>query len=195
MSSTPCLPPVLDFGTINPPQAAEDSMQIMPNVAQWKGNDGLLAPSSSKMVAVDPTLAGLAWPVHGKVSSGYGMRGKGNRARMHQGIDIPVPKGTPVQASAAGTVTEARVYNGYGKTVIIDHKNGTKTLYAHCSDLAVKQGDQVKTGQVIAYAGSTGRSTTSHVHFGVMVAGTFQDPTALLKGRSQQFARKPDSDE
>jgi murein DD-endopeptidase MepM/ murein hydrolase activator NlpD len=145
-----------------------------------------------KAIPVDPQkYAALTWPVRGKVSSGYGLRGTGLRKRMHNGIDIPVPQGTPIQAALAGVVAEAREYNGYGQTVILDHGNGTKTLYAHCSGFAVKQGEQVEQGQVIAYAGNTGRATTSHLHFGVMIEGSFQDPRALLKDKPQQLAQKP----
>jgi murein DD-endopeptidase MepM/ murein hydrolase activator NlpD len=110
---------------------------------------------------------------------------------MHNGVDIHVPHGTPVRATSAGVVSESRTYNGYGETIIIDHGEGTETLYAHCSELLVKQGERVEQGQVIAYAGNTGRSTTSHLHFGVMVEGTFQNPVAFLKDRSQRFAQKP----
>ena len=183
LPSVPNLPSVQAFGTPNPP-IAKEAAKVMPRLLHWKDIQ------TEDMLAVDPRYTRFAWPVLGKVSSGYGPRGKGNRVRMHQGIDIPVPKGTPIQASGSGVVFEARVYNGYGKTVILDHGNGTKTLYAHCSELLVKQGEQVELGQVIAYVGDTGRATTAHVHFGVMVAGAFRDPSALLKNRSQQFAKK-----
>jgi murein DD-endopeptidase MepM/ murein hydrolase activator NlpD len=110
---------------------------------------------------------------------------------MHQGIDILVPKGTPVQAAAAGVVAEAREYNGYGQTVILKHEDGTRTLYAHCSELTVRKGDKVERGQVIAHAGDTGRATAYHVHFGVMVSGVFQDPMTRLPKGPRQFVRQP----
>lgn len=196
LPSPPCLPTVQGFGMPKPPEAVADSAKVMPDLTAWENapatpkKETILGNSS--MSPVDPKwFANLAWPVRGKVSSGFGPRGKGARARMHQGIDIPVPAGTPVQASMAGTVIEARVYNGYGNTVIVDHGNGMQTLYAHCLELAVKEGETVKLGQVIAYAGSTGRSTTSHVHFGVMLSGTFRDPEALLKKpEADRLARK-----
>ena len=184
LPSVPNLPSVQAFGTPNPP-VAKEAIKVMPRLLSWKEDI-----QTENILTLDPRNTHFAWPVLGKVSSGYGLRGKGSRVRMHQGIDIPVPKGTPIQASGSGVVLEARVYNGYGKTVILDHGNGTKTLYAHCSELLVKQGEQVELGQVIAYVGDTGRATTAHVHFGVMVAGTFRDPSALLKNRSQQFAKK-----
>jgi murein DD-endopeptidase MepM/ murein hydrolase activator NlpD len=133
----------------------------------------------------------LLWPVRGKISSGFGWRGSGKHRAMHEGIDIPVPRGTPVQAALSGVVAEARVYNGYGKTVILDHGDETRTLYAHCSKIAVKQGEYVEAGQIVAYAGSTGRSTTPHLHFGVIVRGVFRDPVTLLKAGPLRLVRKP----
>ncbi|MDR2179956.1 MAG: M23 family metallopeptidase [Synergistaceae bacterium] len=196
----PSLPPLQVFGTPNPPNISHDAFGVMPHMTFWQKSaavpseakaSGPKAPKA-KAIPVDPgKYPALAWPVRGKVSSGYGLRGAGLRRRMHQGIDIPVPVGTPIQAALAGVVAEARQYNGYGKTVILAHGKGTKTLYAHCSEFAVKQGDQVEQGQVIAYAGDTGRATTSHLHFGVMVEGSFRDPRALLQNKPQQLAQKP----
>jgi len=133
----------------------------------------------------------LFWPVRGKITSGFGLRGEGVHVRVHKGVDIPVPNGTPIQAAAAGVVVEARWFTGYGNTVIIDHENGLQTLYAHCSDLAAKKGEQVESGQVIAYVGNTGRASTHHVHFGVIIEGTFRDPVTYLKEEPQQLARRP----
>ncbi|MDR1978646.1 MAG: M23 family metallopeptidase, partial [Synergistaceae bacterium] len=177
LASIPPLPSLQVFGTPSPPKIDQDIVGVMPDMTFWRKS----APAVPKAIPVDPDKYGaLAWPVRGKVSSGYGLRGTGLRKRMHKGIDIPVPEGTPVQAASAGVVAKAQEFNGYGQTIILDHGNGTQTLYAHCSDLAVKQGEHVDQGQVIAYAGSTGRATTSHVHFGVMVEGAFRDPRALL---------------
>lgn len=141
---------------------------------------------SPKVAVTVADASRLSWPVMGKVTSGFGKRGK----RRHEGIDIPVPHGTPVQASSAGTVKQAKAINGYGKTVIIDHGNGVKTLYAHCSAFAVSEGEQVQQGQVVAFAGRTGRATTSHVHFGVMHAGKFEDPIDILKAPPAKLARR-----
>jgi murein DD-endopeptidase MepM/ murein hydrolase activator NlpD len=195
--SAPSFPPLHSFGAPEPP-AATDARGIMPNIAQWR--DSFVVHTRSASVAAKnamqeffsgPRQGALAWPVHGKISSGFGPRGRKGRRSVHEGIDIPVPRGTPVQAAGAGIVTEARVYNGYGKTVIVDHGAGTKTLYAHCSSFTVKPGDSVQLGQVIAYAGSTGRSTTSHLHFGVVASGAFRDPLVFLGQPPQQLVRKP----
>ncbi|GHS85000.1 hypothetical protein AGMMS49957_00150 [Synergistales bacterium] len=166
------------------PSLMKATAQIMPNVRDWnmKGN------SANK-----DSLA-LAWPVRGAVSSGFGPRGMGPGGRwiMHEGLDIPVPSGTPVQAAMDGVVAEARAYNGYGNTVIISHADGVRTLYAHCSEILVKKGQAVESGQMIAYSGNTGRSTTPHLHFGVMSAGVFRDPSTLLKYPAQHFVYRQD---
>ena len=106
-------------------------------------------------------LAGFINPVPGyRLSQG-----------IHDGnaVDLAIPKGTPIHASASGKVIFAKMgYNGgFGGLVIIAHPNGTQTLYAHQSKLASRAGDQVSQGEVIGYVGSTGHSTGPHVHFSV----------------------------
>ena len=96
-----------------------------------------------------------------------GLHGPGRR-----GIDIGAPKGTPIYASASGKVliTKSGWSGGYGNMVILEHGNGTKTLYAHMSQIATTTGSKVKQGQVIGYVGSTGKSTGPHLHFEVFNA-------------------------
>lgn len=107
------------------------------------------------------------WPVIGRISSTYSYRIHPIRKErhFHGGIDIAVPLGTPIRAAAAGTVVQSGYINGFGKTIVIDHGNGIKTLYAHNSRLLVRAGAQVNLGQIIAQAGSTGTSTGSHLDF------------------------------
>jgi len=119
---------------------------------------------------------GLGWPVSGPVTSGFGERW----GRMHEGIDIGVPTGTPVAASAAGTVLVAGWMGGYGNLVVLDHGNGLATAYGHNSSLSVAVGQTVSKGQTIALAGNTGRSFGSHVHFEVRVNGNAVNPLAYL---------------
>lgn len=126
------------------------------------------APSSSS--------GALSWPVSGPVTSGFGQRW----GRLHAGIDISVPSGTPVRAAAAGTVIYAGVLGGYGNLVVIDHGNGIATAYAHNSSYASSVGQQVAQGETIAYSGSTGNSSGPHVHFEVRVNGTPVDPLGYL---------------
>jgi len=95
---------------------------------------------------------------------------------FHTGIDIGVPQGSPVIAVLDGVVRYAGELGGYGRTVILDHGNGITTLYAHNSELKVKKNDVVRAGSLIAYSGSTGRSTGPHLHFEVRVNGRPVDP-------------------
>jgi murein DD-endopeptidase MepM/ murein hydrolase activator NlpD len=133
--------------------------------------------SSASTPPVAPIGNGmLGWPVSGPVVSGFGMRG----ARMHEGIDITCATGTPVRASADGTVIWASWRGGYGNAVVVDHGGGLATLYAHNSAFASSVGQSVVRGQVIAYAGSTGNSSGPHVHFEVRVNGSAVDPLGYL---------------
>jgi murein DD-endopeptidase MepM/ murein hydrolase activator NlpD len=136
----------------------------------------LQAAQSGQSPSGTPSAAGLIWPVNGPVTSGFGMRW----GRMHTGIDIAVPTGTPVHASASGTVVYASWMSGYGYLVAIDHGNGLATAYAHNSSLLVSVGQRISQGQVISLSGSTGHSTGPHVHFEVRVNGVPVDPLQYL---------------
>jgi len=121
-------------------------------------------------------------PSSGRISSGFGMRRHPvlGRTRMHNGIDIAAPSGTPIRASASGTVVTATYMRGYGNTVIIDHGQGFSTLYGHCSRLMVRAGQRVGQGQVIAAVGSTGLSTGPHLHFEIRINGRPVNPMGYL---------------
>ena len=123
-----------------------------------------------------PSAAGLIWPVSGPVTSPFGMRW----GRMHEGIDIGVPYGTPIHAAASGTVIYAGWMGGYGNLVVIDHGNGLATAYAHQSAMAVSNGASVSQGQTIGYVGCTGHCFGPHLHFEVRVNGTAVDPLGYL---------------
>ena len=94
----------------------------------------------------------------------------------HKGIDLAAFNGTDIYASADGKVTFSKYDNGYGNRVVIEHSNGLVTSYSQCSDLLVKEGDTVKTGDLIAKVGSTGNSTGPHLHFEVMKDGSWVNP-------------------
>ena len=115
-----------------------------------------------------------------KKSSGYYIGspyGEYRGGYYHQGIDMIVGYGTNIYAAASGTVEEATYsYYGWGNTVLINHGNGIKTRYAHCSSLSVKVGDKVSRGEVIAHVGSTGDSTCNHLHYEVYNNGTRVNP-------------------
>jgi murein DD-endopeptidase MepM/ murein hydrolase activator NlpD len=122
------------------------------------------------------SASGFIWPVSGPVTSPFGMRW----GRMHTGIDIGVPYGTPIHAAASGQVIYAGWMDGYGNLVFIDHGRGISTGYAHQSSIAVSNGQTVTQGQVIGYVGCTGHCFGPHLHFEVRVNGTPVDPLGYL---------------
>lgn len=100
---------------------------------------------------------------------------------LHTGLDLRAPEGEPVHATAAGTVTDAGRQGGYGIMVEIDHGNGVSTRFGHLSRVAVADGQKVATGDIIGYAGSTGRSTGPHLHYETRVNGEPLDPEPWLE--------------
>jgi murein DD-endopeptidase MepM/ murein hydrolase activator NlpD len=120
--------------------------------------------------------SGLIWPVSGPVTSPFGWRW----GRMHEGIDIAVPTGTPIAAAASGRVVYAGWMSGYGNLVIIDHGGGLATAYGHQSSVAVGVGQIVMQGQTIGYSDCTGHCFGPHLHFEVRVNGSPVDPLRYL---------------
>lgn len=125
-----------------------------------------------------------------KLTSNYGARSDpfNGRTRMHKGIDIPGPVGTPIFATADGIVSRSQRMNGYGNLVEISHGNDTHTRYAHLSKLMVKPNERVHRGQVIGLMGSTGRSTGSHLHYEIRVAGAAINPLPFVTGSERAMA-------
>lgn len=123
-------------------------------------------------------------------SSGFGYRHAPTKGASsnHKGVDIPGPIGTPIYATADGTIGRAQWVNGYGKYVEIEHGNEVETRYGHMSALNVVAGQKVKQGDVIGYMGSTGRSTGSHLHYEVRVNGIAVNPMAFLAPASGKKA-------
>jgi len=130
---------------------------------------------------VKPWRGGLVRPVEGRIVSGFGYRTHPifRVRKMHTGIDIASPSGTPIHAAAGGSVVWAGRWGGYGNCVIVDHGGGLATLYAHCSRLAVGEGQTVKQGQTVGYVGSTGLATGPHLHFEVRRNGRPVDPAGF----------------
>lgn len=131
--------------------------------------------------APPPVVFSLQWPVEGRIFSGFGPR----RGRFHAGIDISAPRGTPIKAAAAGTIVRAAWRNGYGRTILIDHHNGTMTRYAHCDTMLCKAGNSVAAGQKIGTVGRSGRTTGPHLHFEVIINGKHKDPEKYLPSKNQ----------
>ena len=118
----------------------------------------------------------FVWPVDGQLSSKFGRRKMG----WHQGIDIMAGLGTPVLASASGTVALNSYEARYGRVLKIEHLNGFTTVYAHNDENLVEVGDRVVVGQPIASVGRTGRATSHHVHFEIRQAGLAYNPLYML---------------
>ena len=120
---------------------------------------------------------GYTWPAQGVLTSSYGWRW----GRLHRGIDIAAPIGTPIVAAAAGKVVGAGWHGGYGNLIKLEHLDGSVTYYAHANRILVTHGQQVKQGELIAEMGSTGHSTGSHLHFEIHLRDrTIANPLALL---------------
>jgi murein DD-endopeptidase MepM/ murein hydrolase activator NlpD len=117
----------------------------------------------------------FVWPARGMLTSRFGWR----RIRHHSGIDIGADRGAPIVAARNGTIVYAGWYHAYGRTVIIDHGNGWTTLYGHASSIAVRSGQNVAAGQLIARVGCTGRCTGPHLHFEIRVNGRAMDPLTV----------------
>jgi murein DD-endopeptidase MepM/ murein hydrolase activator NlpD len=119
---------------------------------------------------------GLIWPINGTVSSPFGMRW----GRLHAGIDIPAPVGTPIRAAKGGRVIIAGWTGGYGNYTCIDHGGAMSTCYGHQSSIGVSVGTTVSQSQVIGLSGNTGNSTGPHLHFEVRINGSPVDPMGYL---------------
>jgi murein DD-endopeptidase MepM/ murein hydrolase activator NlpD len=119
---------------------------------------------------------GLIWPVNGPIVSPFGQRW----GRLHAGVDIAVPSGTPVHAAQSGNVIIAGWVGGYGNYICIAHGGSLSTCYGHNSSLGVSQGQSVKQGQVISSSGCTGHCFGPHVHFETRINGSPVDPMGYL---------------
>jgi len=121
-------------------------------------------------------------PVRGWFISGYGNRIDPftGQIKMHEGLDIAAPPGTPIVAPADGTVRSVHRSTGFGLTLVIDHGYGYRTLYGHCQRVRVDVGTRVKRGDIIAYVGTTGKATGPHLHYEVHVAQKPVNPLGYI---------------
>ncbi len=159
----------------------------------WKSMDSSagFATSSTGNAATTPMFRTAAvavpsrMPVEGaSLTSGYGMRNHpvlGGR-RQHRGVDLAMPTGTPVYATADGMISKAEWFSSYGLYIAVEHGAAIQTRYGHLSRLAVAAGQPVKKGDLIGYVGSTGRSTGPHLHYEVRIAGAAVNPVPYMQG-------------
>jgi murein DD-endopeptidase MepM/ murein hydrolase activator NlpD len=166
------------------------------NAAHLSESPSTLAPRLNAAASAKSSRPGAAYvsyqsPLQGTVRSQFGMRRDpiNGRMRLHQGIDIPAKRGTPIEAAAAGTVVFAGRNKGYGNMVMIEHADGRRTLYAHAQKLFVEAGETVAAGQAIAAVGSTGHSTGPHLHFEVRERNNPVNPLNALS-HDLAFARR-----
>ncbi len=155
------------------------------------------AAAAARDAAGDPPAAAVmpvphvaeipaGWPVPNvtQLSSGYGWRIFRGRPNFHTGLDIPLPHGTQVRATGAGTVVGAGWQPGYGHSVLLQHADGYNTLYAHLSGPLVRVGEEVRSQDPIGLSGSSGNSTGPHLHYEIWRDGTLVDPTDLTGASS-----------
>jgi murein DD-endopeptidase MepM/ murein hydrolase activator NlpD len=119
----------------------------------------------------------LAWPLKGVLYSKFGPR----QGQHHDGVDIAAPRGTPILAAADGRVVYAGEQSGYGSLVILRHGGGLLTVYAHASELLVREGEEVRAGTPVARVGQSGRTTGPHLHFEVREGTRARDPLSYLR--------------
>ena len=139
----------------------------------------LQKPVIKKPIAELDLSIKLTWPAKGTISSGYGLR----QGKMHHGIDITKDNGKNIVAAAPGFVEFSGREKGFGNLIIIDHGNGIKTFYAHCSKLFALRNSKVKPGQLIARMGSTGKTIGPHLHFEIRIKGESKNPLKYLPVR------------
>lgn len=154
--------------------------------SSWKrlDNGGMPAARASVYIPTGRPVDNLA------LTSNYGARNDpfNGRTRMHKGIDIPGPVGTPIYATADGIVSRSQWVNGYGNLVEIAHGNDTETRYGHLSKLVVQPNQRVRRGQLIGLMGSTGRSTGSHLHYEIRISGNAINPLPFVTGSERAMA-------
>ncbi|MFN2446982.1 MAG: M23 family metallopeptidase [Vicinamibacterales bacterium] len=191
------LPAVVKSRAMGGPRAAATLATVTPGLSSPEDTFGLLRDllegieSRLRLVRTDVdkrnALAAATpsiWPAHGWLSSAMGRRSDPftGAPDYHPGLDISADRGTPVYATADGNVEQASYSGAYGNLVVLDHGYGLETRYGHLSSFRAKVGDRIKRGDVIGLVGTTGRSTSSHLHYEVRVNGRLLNPLQLLLG-------------
>jgi murein DD-endopeptidase MepM/ murein hydrolase activator NlpD len=179
--------PAFDQADASTPEDAFD--RSLEQYSFLKRNASVIATSVSglrlmpAMAFADSNYTPSIWPVLGHITDSFGQRldpfsGEG---AFHTGVDVSADYGSPVRVTADGVVTIADTHMGYGRLVVVDHGFGITTFYAHLSAYAVTAGTHVRRGEVIGYAGISGRSTGPHVHYEVRVNNAPVNPWRYMK--------------
>lgn len=136
----------------------------------------------------DDTDPDFSLPAVGRLAGRFGTRRffNGEARAPHAGLDLAVPRGTPIKASATGQVLAVDDYFFNGKTIFVDHGNGLITMYCHLERTEVLLGDHVAKGQRIGLSGSTGRATGPHLHWSVVLNGAMVDPELFVRAKRQR---------
>jgi murein DD-endopeptidase MepM/ murein hydrolase activator NlpD len=146
----------------------------------WAGlpADGVAGPATLRALRAAPARSPvrLLWPVRARMTEPFGPRGNG----FHAGIDLPAPYGTPVTSAGFGRVVISSYDSGWGNFVVVEHRFGLRTLYAHLSSIHVSRGEAVSAGQRLGRVGSTGRAFGPHLHFELLLRGANIDPMSAL---------------
>lgn len=144
-------------------------------VNNFLGNDNQDSPSVGYLGPLE-RITGAKWevPVKGKITQGY-VEGQ------HHGIDVAAKEGTPIKSTRPGRVSKVASDPVYGLMVVLDHGNGYESLYTHCSEVLVKQGDKIFAKDVISKVGSSGNSSGPHLHFEIRINGKTINPMQFLK--------------
>ena len=169
------------------PEEAEQAAEVG-TVVQLSGYDGEALPEGYTMDCLSLGTLETMTPVLGRLTSPYGYRDHpvNGKYLFHGGVDISGDKGTPIQCFAAGTVEFVGENDSYGLYLQVDHGNGVKSFYAHCSSICVKKGQTVALGEKLGEVGDTGMATASHLHLELQCAGQHIDPAYYIDLLSDQ---------
>lgn len=187
---------------------SEEEKSLQQKIDEYQAEMDRMEAEIRRIAAANSSSGGanfngrLAWPCpnYSRITSYFGGRqspGGGVGSRNHKGIDLGAPHGSSILAAEDGTVitvsntckhdypktvaTKCSCGGGYGNYLMVSHSGGIVTLYAHCSSINVSKGQKVSRGQVIAGVGTTGYSTGNHLHFGLLMSGTYVDPLPYIK--------------
>jgi len=144
-------------------------------------NDTIKIPLRKTLASRSPKYS-FVWPVNGKISSPYGWRIDPftKKKAFHKGLDIAVPFGSPVYSADDGKVFFCDWAEGYGKLIIIKHRNGSLSYYGHLEKFLIKHGEFINKGKIIALSGNSGRSSGPHLHFEIRIKDRCVNPFLYL---------------